>query len=117
MLVESVLHYFRKTKRMKSRLRFSSNCNLKNATFCAAIYGQLSAKVISSCLWQKRMIPRSSKLDNEKQSYSNFKSSAFAIWPTRSGSKDLVRHSFIGFPMRIFPGLQNENEMCDSCRI
>ena len=32
-------------------------------------------------------------------------------------TKDLVRHNFKGFPMRIFLGLQNEKEMGDSYRI
>ena len=38
MLVESVLCYFRETKRMKSRLRFSSNYNLKKCNFFVLPY-------------------------------------------------------------------------------
>ena len=117
MLVESVLCIFQKTKRMKSRLWFSSNCHLKKCNFFVLPLLSIECQIHKLLFLAKRMIPRSSKSDNQKQSYSNFKSSAFGIWPIRSWSEDLVRHSFIGLSMRIFPGLQNENEMCDSCRI
>ena len=65
----------------------------------------------------KRMIPRSSKSDNQKQSYVNFKSSAFCNLANPELIQKFMRHSFIGFPMRIFPGLQSENEICHSSRI
>ena len=63
----------------------------------------------------KRVIPKLSKSDNQKQSDANLKSPTFlqteAIWPIWTLSKNLMRHSFIEFPMRNFLGLQNENEL------
>ena len=84
MLVESVSHYFCKTKRMKSRLRFSSNCHLKKCNFLCCHILSIECQIHKLLFLAKRMIPRSSKSDNQKQSYANFKSSAFAIWPIRS---------------------------------
>ena len=78
MLVESLLCFFHKTKRMKSRFRFSSNCHLKKCNFLCCHILSIECQFHNLLFLAKRMIPRSSKSDNQKQSYANFKSSAFA---------------------------------------
>ena len=117
MLVGLILCFFIRQKEWNPDCDFQVIVIWKNATFLCCHILSIECQIHKLLFLAKRMILRSSKSDNQKQSYANFKSSAFAIWPIRCWSKDLVRHSFIGLPMRIFPGLQNENEMCDSCRI
>ena len=69
--------FFLETKRMKSRLRFSSNCHLKkNVTFLCCHILSIECQIHKLLFLAKRMIPRSSESDNQKQSFANFKSSA-----------------------------------------
>ena len=79
-----IVLYCYRTKIMKSGLRFLSNCNLKKCNFVALRYANLKS-------------PAFCKLRQSGQS---------GLY-----QKNLMRHSFIGFPTRNLLGLQNENEL------
>ena len=77
MLVELVLYYINKTKRMKSRLTFSIDCNLNEFNFVVLPYIVNRVSNSKTLVSGEKNDSKSSKSDNHKQSYVNLKSVAF----------------------------------------